>query len=123
MSADADILPTKNLHQNVAHVARLRGGEQRRDHFLHRQAMRTGQHEARRPLLQKELLQRRKLVQDGILNRCRQLMQKAFQPLDDVKKERLIHTRSSSQLRSFHSNARALRRARGIRFHCSRVFV
>ena len=106
VTADVSVLPAINFHQDIAQIAGLSGREERRDHFLDWQLMRTGQHKPWRALLQEKLLERSQLVQHRLLNRGRQLPEEAFEPLDDVKKKRLVHTRSPSQLRSFGTIAR-----------------
>ena len=118
MSAHVHVLPAINFHQDIAQIARLRGGKECGDDFLHRQLVRAGENETRRALFQKELLQRRQFLQDRFLNRGRQFAQKTFEPLDDVEEKRLIHRRGfPSPLRFFGANARRGRGARlGKRF-------
>ncbi len=86
VAAKFDCLPAKKFHEHVARFRGRRPGEEGRDDFLDREFVRTGQDEARRPLLQKQLLQRSQLVQNRLLNRGRKPAEKAFEPFDDVEK-------------------------------------
>ena len=121
MLAYTRVVPAEHLHEHVAQIARLRGREERRDDFLERELVRTGENKPRRTLFQKQLLHRRQLFQHRLLDRLRQLAEKALEPLDDVEKKRLVHTRSSSQLRSFRANARSHQRRRRKSFSLPRA--
>ena len=91
VTAEIDCLPAKKFHQNVARFRGRGPAEEGRNDFLNREFVRAGQDEARRPLLQKQLLQRSQLVQHRLLNRGWKPAEKAFEPFDDVEERGAIH--------------------------------
>src|SRR5205809_4366022 len=82
VTAEVDRLPTEKFHQNIAGLARGVPAEQGSDDFVDGEFVRSGENETRRPLLEKQLLERSELLQNRLLDRGRELAEKAFEPLD-----------------------------------------